>query len=84
MSDAEQHKGQVSEARRVARAYGISAITVVVDLNNAQISGHAMEIMPVNVGDDYRADGWEVFEADGHDLAAMYHWPPAPRLQRHR
>ncbi len=72
MSDAEQNKGQVAEARRLAAKYGLADLTVIVDLNDAQISGPAHEVMPVRVGDDFRADGWDVVEIDGHDFRAVY------------
>jgi transketolase len=72
MSDAEQMKGQVGEARRLAAKYALCDLTVVVDLNHAQISGHTTEIMPVNVAADFAADGWGVTEVDGHDTAALY------------
>jgi transketolase len=72
MSDGEQHKGQVAEARRLASKYQLSDLTVVVDLNRVQISGHTDDVMPVRVGEDFAADGWRVIEADGHDLPALY------------
>ncbi len=28
--------------------------------------------MPVPIADDWRADGWEVYECDGHDIAALH------------
>lgn len=71
MSDAEQAKGQVGEARRVARKYGLSNITVVIDYNDAQISGRARDIMPVNIRANYEADGWRVLEVDGHDIEQL-------------
>ncbi|RKX54131.1 MAG: transketolase [Thermotoga sp.] len=72
MSDAEQAKGQVAEARRVARKYNLDNITVVIDYNDAQISGKASDIMPVNIMENYISDGWKVFTADGHDLSDLY------------
>ncbi len=72
MSDGEQAKGQVAEARRFARKYGLSNITVVVDCNGIQISGATNTVMPVNIADDYRADGWDVIDVDGHDVDALY------------
>jgi transketolase len=72
MSDAEQMKGQVGEARRLAAKYGLSELTVVVDLNRAQISGHTADVMPVDVAAGFAADGWGVIECDGHDTAALY------------
>ena len=72
MSDGEQAKGQVAEARRFARKYGLSNITVLVDCNGIQISGATDMVMPVNIAEDYRADGWDVIEVDGHDFDALY------------
>jgi len=72
MSDAEQHKGQVGEARRLAVKEGLSDLTVVVDLNGIQISGRTRDVLPVDVAADYRADGWGVIEADGHDVRDLY------------
>ncbi|RKX36062.1 MAG: transketolase, partial [Thermotogae bacterium] len=71
MSDAEQAKGQVAEARRVARKYGLSNLTVLIDFNDAQISGRARDIMPVNIKENYEADGWKVLEVDGHDFEQL-------------
>lgn len=72
MSDGEQNKGQVAEARRLAIARGLDSVTALVDWNHIQISGHTDDVMPVNVPDLWRADGWRVIEVDGHDLAAVY------------
>jgi transketolase len=72
MSDGEQAKGQIAEARRFAHKYGLSKITVLVDCNGIQISGATDMVMPVNIAEDYRADGWDVIEADGHDIDALY------------
>ncbi|MEJ5230226.1 MAG: 1-deoxy-D-xylulose-5-phosphate synthase N-terminal domain-containing protein, partial [Pseudothermotoga sp.] len=71
MSDAEQAKGQVAEARRVAKKYGLSNLTVVIDYNDAQISGRAQDIMPVNIKANYEADGWRVLQVDGHDIEQL-------------
>lgn len=73
MSDAEQAKGQVAEARRVAKKYGLSNLTVVIDYNDAQISGRARDVMPVNIRKNYEADGWRVLEVDGHDIEQLLH-----------
>jgi transketolase len=72
MSDGEQHKGQVAEARRLAAKERLSNLTVVVDLNGIQISGHTADIMPVDVAADFAADGWGVVHVDGHDVRALY------------
>jgi len=72
MSDAEQAKGQVAEARRFARKYGLNNITVVIDYNRKQISGNTFNVMPVNIKENYLSDGWEVIEVNGHDFQELY------------
>jgi transketolase len=72
MSDAEQAKGQVTEARRVAKKFGLSNITVLIDYNDAQISGHARNVMQVNIKEEYEADDWRTIEVDGHNYAQIY------------
>lgn len=72
MSDAEQAKGQVAEARRFARKFGLNNLTVIIDYNNIQISGKLNQVMPVNIKGNYEADGWKVLEVDGHNHAEIY------------
>ncbi|MDY0341792.1 MAG: transketolase, partial [Coriobacteriia bacterium] len=72
MSDGEQHKGQVAEARRMAVKEGLNDLTVLVDCNGIQISGQTVDVMPVNIADGFAADGWGVVEVDGHDFGAVY------------
>ena len=68
MSDGEQAKGQVSEARRFARKYHLNRLTVMIDHNHIQISGRTEDVMPVNIKENYLADGWRVLEISGHDF----------------
>ncbi len=72
MGDAEQNKGQVAEARRLAAKYELGNLVVVIDYNDAQISGNAHDVMPVNIEEDYLADGWNVLTTDGHDVKLLY------------
>lgn len=72
MSDAEQNKGQVAEARRAAAKYELVDVTAIVDVNDAQISGPAHVVMPVHIREDWEADGWDVVEVDGHDFREVY------------
>lgn len=72
MSDAEQAKGQVAEGRRFASKFKLHNITVVIDDNNRQISGKVEDIMPINIKEDYLADGWKVLEVCGHDIKELY------------
>jgi len=72
MGDAEQAKGQVSEARRFAKQFNLNNITAVIDYNELQISGSSHKVMNVNIKDDYIADGWKVIEVDGHNYGEIY------------
>jgi transketolase len=72
MSDGEQAKGQVSEARRFAKKYCLDNITVLIDYNRIQISGCVDDVMPVNIVQNYLADGWDVIEVDGHNVREVY------------
>lgn len=72
MGDGEQQKGQVSEARRFARKYGLAEITAIVDRNGLQIGGSTAEIMPQRIAEDWAADGWVVTEIDGHEIGEIH------------
>ncbi|HEV8268254.1 MAG TPA: transketolase, partial [Thermoanaerobaculia bacterium] len=72
MGDGEQQKGQPSEARRFAARYGLTNLVVLLDWNHEQLSGSNAEIMPQNIVDEWKADGWNVLEIDGHDFRAIY------------
>ena len=70
--DGEHQKGQIAEARRFIRSYGLNNMTVVVDCNGLQISGRTDRIMYTDIASEYRADGWDVVEVDGHGLSSLY------------
>ena len=72
MGCGEQQKGQITEARRFAMKYGLNNLTVIIDFNCRQISGITQEIMPQNIAENYRSDGWRVLEVDGHDFQDIY------------
>lgn len=72
MSDGEQTKGQVAEARRFAKKFGLTDLTVIIDYNELQISGSIHEVMPQNIKEGYKADGWKVLEIDGHNFQEIY------------
>ena len=73
MSDGEQVKGQIAEARRAAISHGLRNITVLVDYNHIQISGRIEKVMPSNIRGLWETDGWLVRECDGHDPSGLYH-----------
>jgi len=72
MSDGEQQKGQVGEARRAAAKEGLGNLTAIVDWNHIQISGRTEDVMPVHLAEDWTADGWRVIECDGHDIVELH------------
>ena len=72
MGDGEQSKGQISEARRLAKKFQLNNITVIIDYNRLQLSGSLEEIMPQNIKENYLADGWDVLEIDGHNYQEIY------------
>jgi len=72
MGCGEQQKGQITEARRFAIKYGLDNLTVIIDYNCRQISGVTQEIMPQNIVENYKSDGWRVIEINGHDFQEIY------------
>jgi transketolase len=72
MSDGEQVKGQIAEARRMAVKENLSNLTVLIDFNHIQISGRIEEIMPADLPALWKADGWTVLECKGQDPADLY------------
>lgn len=72
MSDGEQTKGQVGEARRFAIKYGLNNLKIIIDYNKVQISGNIEKVMPCRIKENYLADGWEVIECDGHNFSQIY------------
>ncbi len=72
MSDGEQMKGQVAEARRLAMKERLASLTAVVDWNRIQISGRTDDVMPVSLHEVWAADGWRVYTCDGHDLRELH------------
>ena len=72
MGDGEQQKGQIGEARRFAKKYGLSNITALVDYNKLQISGSIEAVMPQNIIENFLSDGWDIIEINGHDYNEIY------------
>ena len=67
MGDGEQTKGQIGEARRFAVKYKLNNLTVIIDKNGLQIGGKTTDIMPNNIAENFKADGFHVIEINGHD-----------------
>ena len=69
LGDGELEEGQVWEAAMSAAHYKLDNLTAFVDHNGLQIDGKCSDVMsPEPVSDKFRAFGWNVIEADGHDF----------------
>ena len=72
LGDGEIEEGQVWEAFMSAAKYGLDNLCAVIDVNGLQIDGKTADVMPTEPLDKkMEAFGWNVIQADGHDLAAL-------------
>jgi transketolase len=72
VGDGELQEGSNWEAAMMAAHYGLENLTVIVDRNRFQ-QGDATEstVRLEPLAEKWRAFGWAVAEADGHDHAAL-------------
>jgi len=67
--DGEMQEGQIWEAAMYASHHKIDNIISTIDYNGQQIDGSLEDVMSLgNLGDKWRAFGWEVMEMNGHDF----------------
>ena len=72
LGDGECEEGQVWEAAMAAAHFKADALTAIVDYNKYQQTGPIEREMALEpFADKWRAFGWHVEEADGHDLEAL-------------
>ncbi len=72
MGDGELAEGSVWEAAMAAAHYKLENLTAIIDRNRLQISGDTENVMALEpLADKWRAFGWQVAEADGHDVNAL-------------
>jgi transketolase len=72
LSDAECNEGAIWEAAMFAAQHRLRRLTVLVDHNHQQAFGYTSDILASSqLPDRWRAFGWDVIEADGHDEAAL-------------
>lgn len=72
LGDGEMQEGQVWEAAMAAGSLGVSNLCVVVDLNEMQVEGHTDRVLRQEpVAGKWAAFGWNVIEADGHEIPAL-------------
>jgi transketolase len=72
MGDGELAEGQLWEAAMAAARYKVDNLTAILDRNHIQATGPTKEIFDIpNVEAKWRAFGWNVISADGHDVGAV-------------
>ena len=72
LGDGELQEGQVWEAAMAGAKFKLHRLIAIVDNNGVQLDGRVDEIMPLgSVADKFRAFGWNVIEADGHDIRCL-------------
>lgn len=72
LGDGECEEGQVWEAAMAAAHFRADNLTAIVDYNKYQETGpieREMQLEPF--ADKWKSFGWEVFQADGHDLEGL-------------
>ena len=71
-SDGEHQEGSIWEAAMAAAQFRLDNLVQIVDCNRLQIDGLVKDVMNIEpLADKYRAFGWRVLEADGHDMADL-------------
>lgn len=72
LGDGELAEGSNWEAGLAAAHYKLDNLTAVLDHNTLQITGHTCDVMSNEpLVDKWRAFGWHVRIANGHDYAAL-------------
>lgn len=72
LSDGECNEGSVWEAAMFAPAQKLDNVCVIVDYNKWQATGRSNETLALApLRDKWAAFGWDVHEADGHDIGAL-------------
>ena len=69
--DGECDEGSCWEAFMAARQYKLNNLVLFIDKNGLQSDGATVDIMPINLAPALQAIGWNVIEADGHDLEEL-------------
>ena len=72
MGDGELAEGSVWEAAMAGANFGLDNLFAIIDRNGLQISGLTEQVMRLeDLAEKWRAFGWDVTEADGHDMEAL-------------
>lgn len=72
VGDGECDEGLIWEAAMSAANYGLNNFILIVDRNKLQYDGPTTEVMnQIDLGDKFRAFGFEVRVVDGHNVDAL-------------
>ena len=72
MSDGEQEEGSTWEAAMAAAHYRLNNLIAIIDRNGMQIDGTTENVIGLApIDEKYRAFGWRVVQADGHDFSSI-------------
>lgn len=72
LSDGECNEGSVWEAAMMAASQKVERLAVIVDYNKWQATGRSEDVLAIKpLADKWRAFGWNTYEVDGHDVAAL-------------
>lgn len=72
LGDGECNEGSIWEAAMFASAKGLYNLTAMVDFNKWQATDRSEEVLSLSpLADKWKAFGWDVVEADGHDIDAL-------------
>lgn len=71
MGDAETEEGMTYEARNIINTLGLENLIVSLDRNNFGIDGNTDEVVISDTRDHWLGLGWNLIEADGHDIVQM-------------
>jgi len=69
--DAETEEGMSYEARNVASNLGVHNLIVTLDYNGFGIDGPITEALPSPYVNHWFAPGWDIIEADGHNVREL-------------
>ncbi|MDR1444158.1 MAG: transketolase [Treponema sp.] len=72
MGDGEQSEGQIWEASQGAANFQVDNLTAFIDWNKVQATGPTRDTFNIPALDEkWRAFGWEVIRAEGHDPGSI-------------
>ena len=72
VSDGECNEGSLWEAAMFAGGRKLDRVCVIVDYNKWQATDRSDEVLALSpLADKWTACGWDAYEVDGHDIAAL-------------